>query len=261
MLTVWLILIIMGLTLTVLLWVGTLFLQSYIYTEPTPGIAWQAPAAGAALALLYALWCILIINKGGTPSNIPYDTLFNFSAKVDLSPKPLPRLTAVRDNGAKVEYVRKYDKFGKPFYQDNTIAPKPWQRAGVKAIHVEYGGRTYYFQLVEETGRGQYREFVDKDGWVMIEFEGGPNGVATAFDLGRFLINMFLNFFHVSLWFMSLWLLLRFQWSHALGLAFVMWVLMSLAVLPMLFEQAARTNVAATSSALARGSRLLTVRL
>ena len=85
----------------------------------------------------------------------------------------------------------------------------------------------------------------------MIEFESGPDGIATAFRLGRFLVNMFLNFFHFCLWFICLWLLLRFQWSHALGLAFVMWIAMSLAVLPMLFEQTAHQNVttsAATAS-------------
>ena len=63
------------------------------------GIAWQAPAAGGALAVFYALWCIMIINAGGTPGNIPYDTIFNFSGRVDLSPKPLPKLTAIRERG------------------------------------------------------------------------------------------------------------------------------------------------------------------
>ncbi|HMC63794.1 MAG TPA: hypothetical protein VKI65_02535, partial [Gemmataceae bacterium] len=34
-----------------------------------------------------------------------------------------------------------------------------------------------------------------------------------------------------------LWLLLRFQWSHALGLAVVFWLVMTLLILPMLRTQ------------------------
>ncbi len=39
------------------------------------------------------------------------------------------------------------------------------------------------------------------------------------------------------MWFLSLWLLLRFQWPHALGLAVAFWLVM-LFILPMILTKA-----------------------
>jgi len=57
-----------------------------------------------------------------------------------------------------------------------------------------------------------------------------------------------LNFLHLGLWFVCLWVFVRFQWSHALGLAIIMWLVMTLAVLPMVFEQAGHRALAASAS-------------
>ena len=43
---------------------------------------------------------------------------------------------------------------------------------------------------------------------------------------------------HRLLWFVGLWVLMRFQWGHALGLAFVMWLTVTLVILPMLLDTA-----------------------
>src|SRR5262249_40196924 len=76
-------------------------------------------------------------------------------------------------------------------------------------------------------------------GWVLREYsESGPDGRPYAFRWGRFLGNLFLNFVHLGLWFVAFGLVLRFQWSHALLLAIILWLGMSLAILPMLLGQA-----------------------
>jgi hypothetical protein len=46
--------------------------------------------------------------------------------------------------------------------------------------------------------------------------------------------NLLLNGLHFVAWFLCLWLLLRFQWSHALGLAIPLWLALSLSVVPFL---------------------------
>jgi len=66
--------------------------------------------------------------------------------------------------------------------------------------------------------------------------EEGFLGQITLFHLGWLLTGLLLNFGFLAVWFLCLWLLLHFQWSHALGLAFVAW-LISLFVLPMLLTQ------------------------
>ena len=48
--------------------------------------------------------------------------------------------------------------------------------------------------------------------------------------------NLFLNLVHGIVWFLCLWLLLRFQWGHALGLAFVGWLVLTF-FLPPLFKR------------------------
>ena len=48
--------------------------------------------------------------------------------------------------------------------------------------------------------------------------------------------NLFLNVLHLIAWFLCLWLLLRFQWGHALGLAFVAWLVLTF-FLPPLFKK------------------------
>src|SRR5439155_8961007 len=56
--------------------------------------------------------------------------------------------------------------------------------------------------------------------------------------------NLFLNLIHFLLWFVCLWLLLRFQWSHALGLAVILWLIMTIFGVPALL---AKVETAATS--------------
>jgi hypothetical protein len=84
----------------------------------------------------------------------------------------------------------------------------------------------------------------------MKEFDDGPNGMPSIFLWSRFLMTLFLNFGHFLLWWLCLWLLLRFQWSHALGLGFVLWLVFTLFFLPMLLGYAA--EVAESNAAAAR---------
>lgn len=51
-------------------------------------------------------------------------------------------------------------------------------------------------------------------------------------------VNFFLNFLHLAIWFLALWLLLQFQWSHALLLAVPLWLAVTLILLPSLVEKA-----------------------
>src|SRR5262249_33936496 len=42
-------------------------------------------------------------------------------------------------------------------------------------------------------------------------------GQVTLSSFGMWLLNIFLNLLHFGVWFVCLWLLLKFQWPHALG--------------------------------------------
>ena len=97
-----------GVALGVFLYVGAMFLQGYFYTEPSEDLYWQAPAAAGVLTALFAVWCILIANtEGASPSDVPYDTLFRFSARTDLFDKPAAEMVIVTKTGDKKVFKRK----------------------------------------------------------------------------------------------------------------------------------------------------------
>jgi hypothetical protein len=243
-LNLWLMILVIAAGLIVLLWATTLFLQSYIYTEPTPGLAWQAPAAGAAIALFYALWCVIVANSADArPEDIPYDTLFRFSPTVDMVKEPVKELWAVKKNEEKVKYVR--FRSADPLrpnaveYRDTTVDRRPWRSSGVKAIELTHDGKKHRFEPAESES-GAYPRYTSGEGWTMVVFDTGPTGIPQVRRLGRLFANLGLNFLHLVVWFACLWLLLRYQWSHALGLALAAWLLVTLAMLPMMLDTAAR---------------------
>jgi hypothetical protein len=237
-----LILVVVGLGLAALLWVGTLFLQGYIYSEPVPELYWRAPAAAGALTLFLAVWCFLD-SRFALPGarEQPLDTWYSFSPSETYPAEPYRHFWSVR-KGKETEYV--YDKTAPSGsrYRDTTSARLPWKReaAGegiVDTIVLEEDGQKARFKLdlppggkfgpegaryVEEGGKGR-----------VVTEEVLARGQFTYFRWGLFLTYAVLNVLHLVVWFVCLWLLLRYQWSHALGLAVVLWLIMTLAILPL----------------------------
>ncbi|MBI3411612.1 MAG: hypothetical protein HY040_25060 [Planctomycetes bacterium] len=253
MLSLVLILLLTTLALMLFLYVGALFLQGYFYTQPSETLFWGAPAAGLALGLFLALWCVFIVNSpGANPENIPYDTFTRFSPRVDMLKEPVKELFAVKKNGDAIHYKRfkipdKHFKQPIIIYKTDQDTPQPWRGQGVERIHLFVDGEKHEFKLVPASPDdvSGYRHFVSDDGWIITEMDDGPIGIPQAYRWGRFFANLFLNGFFLALWFLSLWLFLRFQWSHALGLALCAWLVFTLALLPMILSFAA--SVAASS--------------
>jgi len=234
------VLLLTGITLGVALLAATVFLQGYWYTEPNPNVLWAAPAAGGALTLFLLLWCVLDVNATHD-LEIPYDTLFRFSATEELDERPAEKIWAVRPAVKEpILYTRR--RIDQNHYEYVTpVKNEKWSFLGVQAILLEDNtgklgekGEKTRFDLDKNADSGSSR-YVSPQGWAM-----GENnlGLPSTFRFGRFLANVLLNLFHFALWFVCLWLLLRFQWAHALGLAFVVWLVMTLLVLPMLLTHA-----------------------
>jgi len=256
-------LLVVGLGLGVLLYAGSLFLQGYVYTEPSGGLFWQAPAAAAALLLFFVFWCLMVANSAtATITDIPYDTIFRFSPKEDLAKSPVGEIVAVRKDGKETVYKLRKQPNGPPEYLDKRAlelggprAPS-WNPENVKAIRLKFNDQDMTFDLTP-TGQGANRQFVNAaTGYMMTEYDRGPTGIPIAFRWGRFYFNLFLNFFHLALWFLCLWLLMRFQWGHALGLAMVFWLIFTLALLPMLLQAAAEVAVEKRSPTGGKSARL-----
>jgi hypothetical protein len=239
------------LVLAVVLFVGALFFQSYIYTEPTAGLAWRAPAAAGLMAAFFTLWCLLVARSDASPGNIPYDTIFRFSPKVAMFEGPAPKFWAIRPDGVtKTPYIMRKGDDGRPEYVDAIDKKKRYNPSGVAAIELENKGATVRFEKVAAEQGSNYRTFRSPDGWVMQEFENGPTGEPSQSRWGRFFANVALNVLHAALWFVSFWLLLQFRFNDALGFALVISLIATVVLLPMILDQAAamaRDRVAAGS--------------
>jgi hypothetical protein len=251
----WLMMAVVAVALMLVMWVGSLFLQSYIYTEPAQQLTWGAPAAAALLAAFLAWWCYVVATSTDSqPGDLSYNTLFTFSRWVEMPDTPVRQLWAVKKNDEKVLYnLYRSPERGADRYKHATTGDY-WSSTGVKAIELDYKGEKLRFTESKITA-GQFPEFVNDQGWVMKFNDLGPSGIPKAVRTGRFLANLFFNFMHLALWFLGLWLLARFQWAHALGIGFCMWLLFTLAFLPMMLEYSARV-AQSTSPAPARSEIL-----
>jgi hypothetical protein len=209
----------------VFLAVGTVWFQGYIYSEPVADVYWRAPAAGTVVTLVLVLWGFLDYRTGGS-----YPTWMAFNPKVVNDYQELWVVKA----GKKIHCRRERNSAGRFEYKDDSKKPMPTR---VEAIIVEEAGKEVHFdaEVDKQTGKfkaeqGQWLRYIDPEsGRVMTEDAVGE--IAT-FRWGLFLGYTLLNVIHLLAWFGCLWLLLQYQWSHALGLAVVFWLVTSLLVMP-----------------------------
>jgi hypothetical protein len=239
MLVLSLILLVMLVALSIFLWASALFLQGYFYSEPSSGLVWRAPAAGAAMTAFVALWCLLNYAAGDPGSaSLPFTTLDSFNPTVTLPKEPHKSFKAVK-KGKEVTYRQRKNERGKIEYLSDDGRNRPWSPTGdgmTDAIiwvendapvkFVAQGDAKAGYRYVEEGGRRR-----------VLTPEDVSRGQVTVFRFGLFVGNVLLNLLHFAAWFACVWLLLRFQWHHALGFAVVMWLVMTFAVLPPVFTQ------------------------
>src|SRR5207248_582839 len=182
-------------------------------------------------------WCFLAYRAPGN-----YNTLFEFTSASDQ--RLFPQFWAVK-RGTEILYEDKTNSRGRHEYRDRKTN-KVWSRSDsegvVEAIVVEDNGAKIRF----EAELNPDRTFKAAPGEPVRYVEaGGRRRVMTDNDIGRLstvrwgniLANLLLNFLHLVFWFAVLWLALRFQWGHALGLAAALWVVVTLTILPPLFKR------------------------
>jgi hypothetical protein len=268
------VLVVMALALAVLLWVGTAWFQNLIYSEPAENLHLGAPVAALALTGYLALWCFLEYRAASRGEPGRHGSLFEFPAyevqefqkiwavKGRLVPaeegknpgdKDFDQNWILRDPREIVYESRRTGPFGQSQYQD--MNGRSFARSDadgmvvVLTVHENDNPQNPPIVFQAEVTRdvsGQPIFKVDPNQSSPRYVEVGGRRVMTEDSLGRlrtfrwglFFTNLLLNSAHLALWFVCLWLLLRFQWSHALGLAFIFWLLMSFAILPMLLERA-----------------------
>ncbi len=224
--------------LSLLLAAWTLFFQGYIYSEPAEAIYWRAPAAAAALTLFLTLWITLDYRSVENPTDEGrYRPLHELSAR---EIERFPKLTIpTQDRRQKVAYT----------WRGNQYVNKEGRRLPERPLEIiatDNEGQEHIFRpktdekgnfKAEENGRLRYYEEDNPNRYMEEDYPG----LITIYHYSWLVMGLLLNFGFFVVWFLCFWLLLRFQWSHALGLAFGAW-LISLFVLPMLLTQAEKVR-------------------
>jgi hypothetical protein len=222
--------------LAVLLYVGTLWLQAMIYSEPAAGLTWRAPVAAALLTGYFVLFHFLAHGAS------PFNTLFSFTARQS---KQFPEFRAILENHETQEF--RLDPKDGTYKESNG---KPWKRATADGIVEQIVAREkddqgnekdvcfkvdltsdHKFKKNSQTGLQEAR-YLEVDG--SREMLESSIGWVTTYRFWVFAGNVLLNFGHLAVWFAAFWLLLRYQWTHALMLALVLWVPVTLLLLPIL---------------------------
>jgi hypothetical protein len=233
-----LIFLVLFLSVSVLLWASTRFLQGLFYSEPADHLEWRAPAAAGVITVFLMIWCFLdYASLTGRTLVLPYDTIFRFAPTEVVY---VDHLWSVK-HGEEVLYNRRGDSF-------LDARGDVWRRADtqsiVEAIVIEdSGGKKSRFKP-ELTRDGK---FSSSQSFPPYFEEGGRRsmevlGRVSVFHRGLFIANILLNALHVALWFGCFWYLLHYQWPHALGLALAVWAAMSFAVLPPLLGETVRAK-------------------
>jgi hypothetical protein len=237
--------------LAVVLTAWSVWFQGYIYTEPAEGLVWRGPAAGAALAVAVAFWVLVDYHSvGGAEGQGRYRPLFEFSATETRKPFPelwIPKrgpgqegdeVYKLRPGGGRIEYLQGGLPSGRPLPErPPRITVLEGEEKSVFEPERDAEGNFYQRQPPWWSLNRQPEplRYMDQKGRVMTE---DRLGVLSSFRTGAFIGNLLLNFLLLAVGFVVGWLLLRFQWPHALLQAFVLWLVLQLFVLPPILSRA-----------------------
>lgn len=233
MASVILIFVVVWAALLVVLWAGTNWLQSALYTEPAGKLGWRALATATVLVAFMAFWALLSNRAPGRYAPV---FLFSFTEV-----KEFPELRAViRRDGKETQerYRLRKDARGRSEYLTVTPPYKPLP-SRPESIIVEEDGAPVRFDLEGGPRRGTTRDYRDDRGRVMSEQTLGK--LYTNY-WGRFVVNVLFNLVYLAIWFSCLWLILHFTWPHALGFAVAFWVVMVLVIVPMVLNRVEETT-------------------
>jgi hypothetical protein len=234
------VLVIIG--LVVLLWLvlmgflfgWTLWFQAYIYTEPVNQLQWRAPVAGTVLMLFLVIWIVVDYRavKNNPDARYPYGPIHELPLAAT-TPKPFEKLYVPAGENPEVGYTRQAEFDGQKTVHTYRNGQDVMPRRPLKIIVVENDQKIVFEPDHDAKGqfkaeRGQPLFYRDSKGRAMRE---GTFELEPTFRVFPILFGLFLNGTYFALWFVCLWLLLRFQLWHALGLAIVLYVVMLLFII------------------------------
>ena len=217
----------------------SLFLQAYLYNAPADRIYLRALVGGLAIALFLTGWTY--INTRADRDN-KYGAIHEFkpTGTVDVT-----KFEAIRRNRNKLETTVPYGKTlgEKEFRSELDKSPFRVNTSDyiTVAFLVKEEGKTEAtrFDAVLESdllydSKLEKKTFREKGGPRFIEDDG--IGTIVAPSGGVIFLALLINLLLIVVWFVVFWLVMKFTWPHALGLAVVLGVVIILIAMPLIFN-------------------------
>ena len=232
-----LLLVALTLVFALVLWLGSVFLQGWLYSDLANRLPVRALVGGLVLALFHVGWTAIYKADPGR-----FDTLTNF--KTETLDGTYDEFQSVRRVGKEEQKPVRFVRRGSSNDFESTQTGRPWNRSDADGMVVAL--------LVKEKGSDQPTRFdanldprtgnFRPPEETRYEADGGKRYMDLS-ALGKvyrkrslaYLGNFFANFLHLAVWVAVLWPVMRFSLGHAIGLGLALWGLTMLVVQPILF--------------------------
>ena len=211
--------------LAALLWGLGNSIQRMIYTEVSTGLPWRGAAGAAVIITVGVLWPLgfnSIASEWRWP--ITFDDQFLFQ-NVTRTAVEFEAFLVPDEAGREIRYHRRPTVRGYE-YRDDSGRVMP--TSPLVMIGIPKSGDPIRFEVVKDaegyidrSRGGTY--YVAPDGTEYAESDLLTGGLATI-SYGQVFIILTGDLLIWAAWFLVIWLLLRFQWPHALGLSIPAWL-------------------------------------
>lgn len=228
---------------------GSLSIQSWLYNVPADGLPIRSAGSAAFVAGFVVLWAAI---HAGSPETV--NTILNFSPQSYTSHDSFDSVRKVGDREEKIPFKRRVGSRGSASFFDARPGRETavWKRSDTEGISVAI--------LIREKGKDAPTRFEanlvrspakDKVGEKLVfpdevrYTEVGGSRYMTGEALGQIvesrystvLLNLLLNFVHLLVWQIACWVGLRYLFWHAAGIAVPLFLLFTLAIVPIVFER------------------------
>lgn len=219
----------------VVLWLVSVALQGWLYSDLASKLPLRALAAGAAMALFHTGWCAIYQKDPGR-----FDTLFSF--KTEALDGKYDEIQSIRKVGKNEQKPVKYIRLGESTDFEALETRKHWNRSDADGMMVAI--------LIQEKGKDKPTRFdanLSPEGMFRpkneskYETDGGKRymdeiSLGNVYRKRSFSVigNFFVNFLHLALWCVLFWPVMRFTLGHAVGLGLAFWAITML-LQPVLF--------------------------
>lgn len=260
--------VVLAFVLILFLWGGSMLMQGWWYQLPAERMPLRAAVSGSLLALFLTLWCMLDARSGGGK----YDTLFEFTP-VESTDYDAFDCIMKRANGEEAAPVRYQKQAGSKGTTTDFIDAnrQAWKRntsdSMAVAILIQEKDKpepTRFNANLEPQKNAKGEVQKDAEGKPILGFPREAVGLRFVDSTGRYMTvdslgrvyrrkagvlyaNLALNAMHFLLWWLVLWLGMRFSVWHAFSLAFALWFFTMVAVQPVLFNKTRPTEPIATA--------------